>query len=389
MQMALHEPSFYAGDPFPAYAWLRREAPVFWYAERGWWALSRYDDVRFVSSHPELFTSTRGIMLPDSGGMTPDRLDLMIFNDPPRHRELRSLVKAGFTPHAIEKLAPGLRALAQGIVDAVPAGAEINFAEAVAAPLPTIVIAQLIGAPAEDWDRFRRWSDAIIGYQDPEESMHPEQAHAELHSYFMKLIAIRKEAPRDDLLSNLVAAQREGAPVTDEDLYCLCWLLLVAGNETTRNLIALGTRALLEHPDQLEQLQANPSLLPCAIEEMLRWCSPVTHMVRAANCDVAIRGETIRAGEHVVMLYGAANRDEDVFGPDAESFVVTRHPNRHIQFGFGEHICIGAHLARLEARVVFEALLPRLEGARLVGPVRRVLASMVPGVKHMPVRLGG
>jgi cytochrome P450 len=386
MQMPLHEPAFYAGDPFPTYRWLRREAPVFWYETRGWWALSRYEDVRYVSSHPELFISSQGIMIPDTGEMTPDQLDLLIFNDPPRHRELRALLKGGFTPHAIGKLEPRLRAMAREIVEAIPEGVEIDFAEEVAAPLPTVVIAQLIGAPAQDWERFRAWSDAIIGAQDPDQTMHPDEAHAGLHAYFMELIELRRREPQDDLLSGLIAAQRGGAAVTDGDLYAFCWLLLIAGNETTRNLIALGTQALLEHPDQLEMLVRDPDLVGRAIEEMLRWCCPVSHMVRTAVRDVELRGQRIQAGQRLVMLYGAANRDEEVFGPDAESFRIDRHPNRHVQFGFGEHICIGAHLARLEARVMFEELLPRLAHAELTGDVKRVLSSMVPGVKRMPVR---
>jgi cytochrome P450 len=387
MRIPLHDPDFYLGDPFPAYAWLRRHAPVYRNPETGWWAISRYDDVRFVSSRPELFTSTRGIMIPESGGVNPDQLGLLIFKDPPVHRSLRKLVIDSFTPARIAALEPRLREIARGLRAELRPGRALDFAEAIAAPLPTLVIAEMLGAPSEDWPRFRIWSDAVIGIEDPAQPVGIATAQAELHAYFSKLIEQRRRAPADDLISKLLAARVDGQSLSRQDVYEFCWLLLIAGNETTRNLIALGTKALLEHPEQLRQLQADPSLLPGAIEEMLRWCNPVAHMMRTATTEVEIRGQKILAGERVVMLYGAANRDEEVFGADAELFRIKRHPNRHLQFGFGEHICIGAHLSRLEARVMFEELLPLLERTALAGPVVRIRSSMVPGVRHMPVRL--
>jgi cytochrome P450 len=387
MKIPLQDPDFYLGDPFPAYRWLRRHAPVYWNEDCGWWALSRYEDVRFVSSRPDLFTSTQGIMIPESGGVSPDQLDLLIFKDPPLHRSLRKLVVDSFTPARIAALEPRLREIARGIVEQMRPGSEVDFAEAVAAPLPTLVIAELIGAPSEDWPQFRIWSDAVIGIEDPAQPVGIAEAQAGLHAYFGALIEARRREPTGDLISRLLAARVDGAVLPTRDIYEFCWLLLIAGNETTRNLIALGTQALLAHPAQLRQLKADPSLMPGAIEEMLRWCNPVTHMTRSATRDVELRGAKIRAGQRVVLLYGAANRDEEIFAPDPEEFRITRHPNRHVQFGFGEHVCIGAHLARLEARVMFEELLPLLERAALAGPVVRVRSSMVPGVRHMPVRL--
>jgi cytochrome P450 len=227
-----------------------------------------------------------------------------------------------------------------------------------------------------------------VGSADPDIELDPIVSLAQLHEYFSKLIAERRSEPRDDLLSVLVGAEVEGERLTDADLLNLSFLLLVAGNETTRNLIALGTLALIGHPDQCRKLVDDPGGIPDAVEEMLRWTSPVTHMARTATRDVEIRGQRIREGDTVVMLYGSANRDEDVFGDDAEEFRVARRPNPHLAFGLGEHVCLGAQLARLEACVLFEELLRRFPKLELVGEVARMRATMVPGVKRMPVRLG-
>jgi cytochrome P450 len=250
------------------------------------------------------------------------------------------------------------------------------------------MIAELLGAPPDDWEQFRRWSDACTGNADPEIELDSLVAVGELFEYFQQLIAARRSEPRSDLLSVLSTAEVDGSRLTDEDLLNFAFLLLVAGNETTRNLIALGTLALIDHPDACRSLVKDPTMIPGAVEEMLRWTSPVTHMARAATVDIEIRGQLIREGDMVVMLYGSANRDEEIFGSDAEEFKITRHPNPHIAFGCGEHSCIGSQLARLEARVFFEVLLGRYPELELVGDVDRMRATMVPGVKRMPVRLG-
>ena len=386
LRVPLHDPDFYRADPFPAYQRLRSEAPVYWHQESGWWALAKYEDVRFVSIHPELFTSTQGVMIPDEGAITPDKLDLMLFTDPPRHRKLRTLMKARFTPRQVVRLEARIRAIARRLVDGIASGSVVDFAEQVAAPLPTVVIAELIGAPSEDWERFRAWSDAVVGYDDPDTPLHRNEAQVALHEYFSALIEARRLEPCDDLISSLLVSELDGQKLAWDDLYNFCWLLLIAGNETTRNLISLGTKALLSHPDSLQMLVDTPTLIPSAVEEMLRWANPVTHMVRMATQDVEIHGQKILEGQRVVMLYGSANRDEEIFGPDAESFDVTRDPNPHIQFGFGEHVCIGAALARLEARIMFEELVPILTSASLAGDITRVRSTMIPGVRHMPVQ---
>jgi cytochrome P450 len=386
----LHSPDFYSGDPHPSYQQLRNATPVVWNDVTKFWALLKYEDVRFVSGNPRLFSSARGINIPNGAPQAVQEGSL-IFTDPPRHRQLRKLINFGFTRRQVTLLEPKIRDIARGIVDALDPSREYDFAEDVAAPLPTRMIAEMLGAPPEDWQKFRTWSDAATGFDDPDIELDSLVALGELYEYFSKLIATRRDGEvrgQDDLLTILALAEIDGERLSDEDLLNFSFLLLVAGNETTRNLIALGTLALLKHPDQFALLRANPSLVPSAVEEMLRFTSPVTHMARHATEDVEIRGQTIKSGDTVVMLYGSANRDEDIFGDTSETFDITRNPNPHIAFGAGEHACLGAQLARLEANVMFEVLLGTYPSIELTGEVSRVRATMVPGVKRMPIRLG-
>lgn len=387
----LHSPDFYAGDPYPAYQELRNTTPVVWNDVTNFWALTKYEDVRFVSGHPMAFSSTKGITIPDPAMPSPVQEGNLIFTDPPRHRQLRKLINSGFTRRQVTLLEPKVREIVKGILDDVDPSREYEFADEIASPLPTRMIAEMLGAPPDDWEQFRTWSDAAVGTADPDVEMDNMVALGELYEYFTKLIDARRSGEvtgQDDLLSILAAAEVDGERLTDADLLNFSFLLLVAGNETTRNLIALGTLALLDHPDQFALLRSKPELLPSAVEEMLRFTSPVTHMAREATEDVEIRGQQIKAGETVVMLYGAANRDEEIFGASSEEFDITRNPNVHIAFGAGEHACLGAQLARLEAKVMFEVLLGTYPTMELTGDVTRLRATMVPGVKKMPVRLG-
>ena len=383
----LASPDFYAGDPYPAYRELRRESPVHWVEDGGFWALLKYEDVRLVSRSPSSFSSVHGITIPDPDAGEATMPGSLIFTDPPRHRQLRKLISQGFTPRQVGILQPTIRGIVTEILDGLPLDTPIEFAEEVAAPLPTRLIAQLLGAPERDWQKFRAWSDAAVGSADPDIVMDPLEAQVALHEYFSALVADRRDRRSTDLISALIDAEVDGDHLSGEDLYNFCWLLLIAGNETTRNLIALGTLALIEHPEERRKVVADPTCIPLAIEEMLRYTSPVTHMARTATEDVVIRDTAIARGDTVVMLYGSANRDEDVFGPTSEEFIVTRSPNPHLAFGFGEHLCLGASLARLEARVMFEELLGRFPELELSGEVARLRATMVPGVKRMPVTL--
>ncbi|WP_204081576.1 cytochrome P450 [Mycobacterium riyadhense] len=384
----MHSPDFYAGNPYPAFKELRATAPVCWNDVTNFWALLKYEDIRFVSINPAMFSSANGITIPDPALTNPVQKGSLIFSDPPRHRQLRKLINSGFTRRQVAILEPKIREMVRGILDGIDPGSTHEFAEEIAAPLPTRIIAELLGAPPDDWEQFRAWSDATTGTADPEIELDTFVAIGQLYEYFQKLICDRRVQARDDMLSILVNAEIDGQSLCDDELVNFAFLLLVAGNETTRNLIALGTQALIEHPEQCRLLVDDPALIPGAVEEMLRWNSPVVHMARTATVDVEIRGQLIRQGDVVVMLYGSANRDEDVFGDDSEEFKVTRHPNPHIAFGCGEHSCLGAQLARLEACVLFDELLRRFPRLELVGDVSRVRATMVPGVKRMPVRLG-
>jgi cytochrome P450 len=384
----LHSPDFYAGNPYPAYRELRATSPVCWNDITNFWALLKYEDIRFVSSNPVMFSSAKGITIPDPAYENPVQEGSLIFTDPPLHRQMRKLINSGFTRRQVAILEPKIREIVRGILDPIEPDSIHEFAEEIAAPLPTRIIAELIGAPPDDWAQFRTWSDATTGTADPEIELDSFVATCQLYEYFQKLIAARRTEARDDMLSILIGAEIDGHRLTEDDLLNFAFLLLVAGNETTRNLIALGTLALIAHPDQCRLLVEDPSLIPGAVEEMLRWNSPVVHMARTATTDVEIRGQLIRKGEVVVMLYGSANRDEDIFGSDSEEFKVTRHPNPHIAFGCGEHSCLGAQLARLEACLLFDELLRRFPKLELVGEVDRMRATMIPGVKRMPVRLG-
>jgi cytochrome P450 len=385
----LHLPDFYIGDPAPAYQQLRRDSPVHWTdANGGFWGITRYEDIKFIGSRPHLFSSAQGVLMPDGKPRTVDPRPILITTDPPRHQAMRKLISKGFTPRQVNAMEPDIRAIVCGVLDSAEAGIELEYAEGFVAKVPIRIIADLLGAPAEDWEQFRAWSDASVGSADPDITLTPQDAFGALTTYFQQLIDLRKQNRTNDLISILLNAEVDGERLSPDELMAFLHLLLVAGNETTRNLIAMGTLALINHPEQMRMLVADPSLIPTAIEEMLRYISPVTHMTRWATEDVELRGKTIKKGQAVVLLYGAANRDEDVFGDTAEQFDITRNPNPHLAFGTGEHACMGLSLARLEARVFFEEFLARFDRIELTGEVLRMRSTMVPGIRTMHVRLG-
>jgi len=385
--------SFVAAVPHAAFQRLRREAPVFWHPEKngpGFWAVTKYQDVVAVSKDPRTFSSAKkGVFVFDPVPDDLERMQLMMLNmDPPRHTKLRALVNRGFTPRMVAQLETRLRAITNDIIDKVAAQGACDFVAQIAAELPLQAIAELLGIPLDDRYMVFNWSNRLIGFDDPEYQGSWEDgkmAAMEMYGYANQLAEQRRAQPGDDLVSVLMNAEVEGERLSELEFDLFFLLLAVAGNETTRNLISGGMLALIEHPDQRARLLATPSLMPTAVEEMLRWVSPVIEFRRTATRDTTLHGQPIRDGDKVIIYYISANRDEDVF-PQPDRFDVGRTPNEHVAFGIGEHFCLGSNLARLEIRVMFEELLRRLPDIELAGPVDRLRSSLINGIKRMPVR---
>jgi cytochrome P450 len=308
--------------------------------------------------------------------------------DPPAHNRHRKLAIGAFTPRRVAALEARVRALARESVAAIRPGEPFDFVEKIAIPLPMFVIAELLGVPRSDDERFRRWSDAMIEAGSSGPGPASIASAAELFVYMIEQAGARRRVPREDVLTQIALAELDGERLSDAEIGAFCLTLLVAGNETTRNLIAGGMRALLEDHAQWQKLCADPSLLPNAVEEMLRFVSPIQNFARRVQHDTELAGRRLRAGEYVVLFYGSANRDEAVFGEDAERFDITRpDADRHLAFGFGEHLCLGASLARLEARVMFEELIARGPGFALAGEPRKLRSTLVNGIAELPVVL--
>ena len=383
---------FYLDDPHAHFERLRALDPLYWYAAGPFWCATRHAEVSEISRKPRTYSSARGTQLFEVKAqlagqkLAMDGAASIIQMDPPEHNRHRKLAISAFTPRMVAALEPRVRALARESVAALHPGEPFDFVEQIAIPLPMFVIAELLGVPKSDYAAFRRWSDAMIEAGSSGPSPESLGAAAELFVYMIAKATERRNAPREDVLSKLALAELDGVRLTDAELGAFCLTLLVAGNETTRNLISGGMRALLENRGQWEKLCADPSLLPNAVEEMLRFVSPIQNFVRRVLRDVELAGKKLSAGEYVALLYGSANRDADVFGADADRFDITRpSADRHLAFGFGEHFCLGASLARLEARVMFEELIARGRGFALAGPVRRLPSTLVNGIAQMPM----
>ncbi len=374
----------FAGDPFPAYARLRAEAPVARNAEVGFWVLSKHADVLAASTDPSTFCSRQGILLFEIGTdyASPPT---MMHTDPPEHTRYRALAQPGFTPSLIRSLEPAVRVRARALLAEIEPEVPRDVVAPVTVPFPLQIIAELLGIPDEEWPRFHRWSEAVIpGATDwPEDER--QSLQAEMVTYLVGEAKARRDAPRDDLVSALAAAEVEGERLSDDELAMFLVQLLVAGNETSRNMLSGGLVALADHPDQWQALRDDRRLVAPAVEEFLRWTTPVVYFMRTATRDVDVRGERIGAGEPVVLLYASANRDDDQFGPSADRFDVARSPNHHMAFGFGPHFCIGAALARLEGRVLLEELLDRFTRVERAGPVERTASPVIAGIQRAPL----
>ena len=397
--MDLVDPARYARDGYPHALWtrLRAEAPVAYFEPPGWrpfWAITKHADVTEVASQPVRFSSEKGITLMPAGFPVMPT-EMIVTLDPPRHGPLRRVASPRFTPRSLRAQRPGVEAIVGEILDRAAGGGtarEADFVEAIAAPLPIAVIALILGVPREDWGLLFRWTNEVIGKDDPEFRRPGEtpgqtikRARGELHGYFDRLVELRRSEPQDDLVSELIRATLNGSPLTAVQLLSYCELMVEAGNETTRNAISGGLLAFAEHRGEWEKLRARPELLPDAVEEILRWVSPITHFARTATEDAELRGAKIRAGDQLALFWASANRDEEVFA-DPFEFRVDRRPNPHVAFGAGEHFCIGAFLARVELETLFEQLLSRLESFEVSGPMERLSSNVNGGIKHLPLR---
>ena len=387
---ALLDLQTYAGDLHAALTPLRERAPLAWNATRGFWAVTRHAGVSEASSDPGRFCSGRGILVEEIG-TTYDSPPTMMHSDPPEHTRYRTLVRPGFTHAAVRGLEPLVRERTSAVLDELEAvsatGEAVDVTRALAVPLPIQLIAAVLGLPPGDEDRLHRWSDAAIpGATDWSE----DERMALLGEMTVELLALasdRRAEPRDDVVSRLAAYEEDGESLTDDELGMFLVQLLVAGNETTRNAISGALVALAEHPEQLERLARDPSLVPSAVEEVLRWTTPVTSFLRTAVHDTVLDGVEVRAGDPLLLLYASANRDEAEFGPTADTFDVARHPNHHLALGHGPHFCLGAALARLELAVVLEGVAERWRRLAPAGPVVRSGSSVIAGIRSAPLRL--
>ncbi|MEX0665728.1 MAG: cytochrome P450 [Acidimicrobiia bacterium] len=394
----LYSPDGYVdAPPHEVFAYLRRECPVFrqempdgtWY-----WAVLKHADVVEVSRSPLVFSAeVGGVVLEDQ---PPEQLEqtknMLLMMDPPRHSELRKNVYPHFRPRQIGQLEERIRTICRDLVAKGLEAGEVEFVHDLAALVPSEVFGEMMGIPPEDRPQINRWAEMMTGGQDPE--VNPGGYAAEsgndgsvsMAMYGMEFAKARRGRDRDDLGDLLLATEVNGQPMTDLEFGYFFVQLVTAGNDTTRTMISSGLLALLEHPDQLERLRADRSLVPSALEEILRYANPLHYFRRTATADATVRGQEIKTGEKLAMIYTSANRDEDVFdAPD--SFDIGRTPNTQLSFGIGEHYCLGVHLARLEGRVWLEELLDSGATVELIGEPRRQRSNLNNALKSLPVRL--
>jgi cytochrome P450 len=400
---------------------LRHEAPVSYHPgteiSNGFWSLTKYEDIRFVSRNPNLFISSKGIAGP---GLRPEALAAMmaedpeaaqrqaaaggavsiITMDPPRHVKMRRLVNKGFTPRAVNAMEDQIRAITNTILDRIAAKGSCDFVLEVSSQLPLAVICGMMGLEEKHWPMMFEFTNKVLGSGDPEYQTDIPEAERgtgaaarqtgmtgrnQMIAFFAERLAQVRAHPGTDLVSILVESEVEGEKLTEFDILAFCFLLILAGNETTRNAISGGLQVLCEHPDEKARLLADMSLVDSAVEEILRWTSPLHHMSRSVTADVEIRGELLREGDRLLMWYPSANRDEDIFD-DPYRFDITRTPNEHLAFGIGEHFCLGAGFARKELKVMFQELFRRFPDIEVSGPGERLRSNFINGVKHLPVR---
>ena len=397
------DPGHYQRNGYPHDEWalLRREAPVYWFERtRGvpFWAITKHADIVALSKQPRiLHNEPRLALFPDeeeaSGGVGDEEGRHLLTMDPPMHGQYRRLISSQFTPRAVRAKADDIDRIAREILDEISTdgeSGETDFVLSVASVLPIAVIAEMLGVPRADWKLMFQWTNEMIGANDPEyrregetAEQTSERARLAALEYFAAMAEDRRKQPRDDIVSVLANAKVDDEPMPFENLMSFFNLIVIAGNEPTRNATSGRLLALIENPDEFEKLRRDPSLIPSAVEEIVRFTTPVIQFCRTATQDIEIRDTKVRQGEAFCLFYPSANRDEDVFETPNE-FRIDRDPNPHI--GIGEHFCLGAYFARMELTAVFRNLIARLDHVELIGPVERLRSSLLGGVKHMPIR---
>ncbi|MEA2648374.1 MAG: hypothetical protein QOG61_809 [Candidatus Binataceae bacterium] len=387
------------GYPHAEWALLRREAPIYYYQRPNvdpFWAVTRHADIVNISRQPALFKSIQRLFVAvnEPNSPPPDEAILrqLLNMNPPEHGAYRGVVNRRFTPRTVQQLTAGIERITTEVLDDIVGRGECDFVTEVSAKLPLAVIAEMFGIPRADWPLMFRLSNEMIGPSDPEYAGEStitetvERARMEFFQYFNGLVEDRRKNPRDDLSSALANGQVNGEQLPIFELLSYFALLIIAGNETTRNATTGGLYAFIDNPDQWARLKRDPALVPKAVEEIVRWTSPVIQFTRKATEDTDLAGQKIREGDEVALFYPSANRDESVFAAP-NKFDIGRYPNQHIAFGIGEHFCLGANLARLELQVMFRQLAERVDAVELTGPIQRMRSSFVGGIKHMPVRI--
>jgi cytochrome P450 len=394
---SLIDPASYARHGYPHAAWarLRREAPLARFHLPGWpafWAVTRHADIVEISKQPDRFLNGPGMtMVRESRDEVAQQIKTIINMDPPEHRKYRQVAAAYFTPRAIGALEPVVRAAARQLIDGLGEEGECDFITQVASLHPLRVIARILGVPESDEPFILKLTNELFGSEDPEYQRGADRLDAmrglfmEFWSYFGKIMEDRRARPRGDLASVIANARIDGKPMGELETMSYCLIVFTAGHETTRGAIGGGLQALIDHPHQRDRWARDPHVTPTAIDEIVRFVTPVNHMVRTAVGDYELRRQKIRAGDPLVLFYASANRDEEVFEAPNE-LRLDRHPNRHLGFGIGEHFCLGAHLARMTSGSLFRELLPRLAWVEPAGTPLRTASNLVPGIKHLPIR---
>ena len=397
--LRLVDPECYAEHGYPHAEWaqLRRESPVARIEAQGWpafWAVTKHADIVEVSKQPDAFLNAPGMtMVRETGrsGEANQQIRTIINMDPPDHRKYRAVASPFFTPRSIKALDPMVREIARKLVDGLGAEGECDFITDVASLHPLKVIARILGVPEADEPFILKLTNELFGAEDPEFKRSGDRMEAlrglfmEFWEYFGKIMQDRRARPRDDLASVFANARIDGEPMGQLETMGYCLIAFTAGHETTRGAIGGGLQALIDNPEQRERWAREPELTPKAIDEVVRFVTPVNHMVRTAARDYELRGQRIREGDRLVLFYASANRDEEVFEAPNE-LRLDRYPNPHLGFGIGEHFCVGAHLARMTSGSLFRELVSRLESVEPAGQALRTASNLVPGLKHMPIR---